>query len=742
MKKWPLKNSKSYLVKIFAYFMIVLVVPIVTIIILNVKSQLVIKEQILLSNQNTFQQVFELIDTVAAEMRETCISISNLREVKDYAVLANGEMDLSYKRYLMCQTLGQYTKEKFWDIFLYYPQDDYVISGMYGALTKSNYYKTHYSQLNNKESFYQNLECDSGYPVFDVINPEGEETLLCVSMRQSIRGAKEGFVVSVILRSDYLTQLLSGNNAGRGGIIAMFDKNQELLVSGASEYIAYHLEGYTGDSRPYETWFGTEEYVMQVYKSTALKGYYAFVTPIEFFWEQLSDMRMFSMIGIGACVLMSILLVIFSGKKVYDPMGQMMNKFRGVPDPDYNVQGIAEFEFLDQLFQDAMEEKQALKETKAGMRERFLILLLEGNAVEEGNQEDLFEKNGIQLCSDRFVVGVLQLEKNDASKSSINSFIIGNVFGEIFNWADKGYLLWVAESRYVFLLNLSNDTQEKDIVAMLEEGKTFLEDNFAFSMTIGYSCIHEGMRGIRDAYMEAQRAYSYRYILGEGQVISFASVAGRRFDYLDAGLSAMLEDFLNKPAEEETVGEFVAKIFEVYRIDSHISLDTMECFKFDVINTVNRVGLQCDFPLEERQKYIYELLGKETLVEFKESFVGILSIFRLKKQQQKSSQGICLRTRKYIEENFSNTQLSRAFLEEEMGMSASHLSKLYKEKYGISISQEITRVRVKNAKRLLQNTDMNIHEVATRSGFSDSGALIRIFKKWEGITPGMYRELL
>ena len=77
-----------------------------------------------------------------------------------------------------------------------------------------------------------------------------------------------------------------------------------------------------------------------------------------------------------------------------------------------------------------------------------------------------------------------------------------------------------------------------------------------------------------------------------------------------------------------------------------------------------------------------------------------------------------------------------------MGMSASHLSKLYKEKYGVSISHEITRVRVKNAKLLLQNTDMNIHEVATQSGFSDSGALIRIFKKWEGITPGRYRELL
>ena len=96
----------------------------------------------------------------------------------------------------------------------------------------------------------------------------------------------------------------------------------------------------------------------------------------------------------------------------------------------------------------------------------------------------------------------------------------------------------------------------------------------------------------------------------------------------------------------------------------------------------------------------------------------------------------------YIEENYANTQLSLSLLEEALGMSASHLSKLYKEAYGVSVPHEITAVRLKNAKLLLQNTDMNINEVAEHSGFSNSSVLIRTFKKWEGITPGRYRELL
>ena len=35
---------------------------------------------------------------------------------------------------------------------------------------------------------------------------------------------------------------------------------------------------------------------------------------------------------------------------------------------------------------------------------------------------------------------------------------------------------------------------------------------------------------------------------------------------------------------------------------------------------------------------------------------------------------------------------------------------------------------------------MTIAEVATRSGFRDSAALIRTFKKNVGMTPGQYRE--
>lgn len=747
--KWIMKNKKSYFIKIFSYFMIVLFIPILAIVVLNIQSQSILKKQILLSNQNTLEQAFSLLDNVVAEMNETCITISNLREVQQYILTTNNESEmLPYKRYEISQLLKTYQKEKFGDVFVYYPDSDYIISGVYGALSTDNYYKTYYGNKGvHSEEFYNNLKCNSGYPALNVMNAWEESTYLCVSM-QCVMGEHLGnFVVSVVLDTGYLNMLLSGNYAGRGGTVLMFDRNEELILVGNKEKVAYDMKEYPGDSRPYETSFEREKYVMQIYKASDLKGYYAFAIPARFFWEQLLSMRLFSVIGILICVCLGMTLVFGTSKRAYAPLGKIVGNLKRT-DVDYDPGSATEFEFLEEIFQNESEEKQRLyrevKESKAGKRERFLFRLLEGSAFEEGKRDDVFESNGISLCSDRFVVGMIQISKGYEMEEGLISFVIGNVFEEIFNRNDRGYILSLAENEHVFLLNLSIATQDVHIEAMIEEGKRFLETNSEFKMTIGYSKICEGMQEIQKAYEEARTALRYRYMLGQNAIISFASVEGREFSYLSAGqamLPTMLENYLSETSRSRDVSKFVSEIFEVYGIDENISLETMECFKFDVINAINRVGLQCGCLLEERKKNIQELLKRESLKEFEEYIAYLLVHFRQKNTEQKNSNGICQLSRKYIEENYFNSQLSLSHLGEAVGMSTSHLSKLYKEKYGVSIAHDITFVRLRNAKKLLRDTENSINEIAEQTGFSNGNVFIKVFKKWEGITPGRYREL-
>ena len=58
----------------------------------------------------------------------------------------------------------------------------------------------------------------------------------------------------------------------------------------------------------------------------------------------------------------------------------------------------------------------------------------------------------------------------------------------------------------------------------------------------------------------------------------------------------------------------------------------------------------------------------------------------------------------------------------------------------MSISDFLAKVRIQMAKEQLRSTDHNIRMIAEECGFLSSNVFIRVFKKWEGITPGAYRE--
>ena len=66
---------------------------------------------------------------------------------------------------------------------------------------------------------------------------------------------------------------------------------------------------------------------------------------------------------------------------------------------------------------------------------------------------------------------------------------------------------------------------------------------------------------------------------------------------------------------------------------------------------------------------------------------------------------------------------------------------MFKEKYKVSIPDYINLVRINQAKELLSETPQSVQTIAAAVGFTESSTFIRVFKKTEGITPGVYRSL-
>ena len=96
-----------------------------------------------------------------------------------------------------------------------------------------------------------------------------------------------------------------------------------------------------------------------------------------------------------------------------------------------------------------------------------------------------------------------------------------------------------------------------------------------------------------------------------------------------------------------------------------------------------------------------------------------------------------------IRKNLSDENLSVNGIAEQVGVTPSHLSRYFKHQMGAGVLEYIHQSRVELAKDMLKNSpEVKIRDVAVRSGFCNITTFIRVFKKYEGMTPGQYRESL
>lgn len=93
-----------------------------------------------------------------------------------------------------------------------------------------------------------------------------------------------------------------------------------------------------------------------------------------------------------------------------------------------------------------------------------------------------------------------------------------------------------------------------------------------------------------------------------------------------------------------------------------------------------------------------------------------------------------------IDENWYRS-LRFAETAEEIGVSASHLSRRFRQAYGISPKQYQQRKRIEQAKRMMLETDWDLTSIAYECGYFDSAQFSRIFKAATGRTPSRFRRM-
>ena len=95
----------------------------------------------------------------------------------------------------------------------------------------------------------------------------------------------------------------------------------------------------------------------------------------------------------------------------------------------------------------------------------------------------------------------------------------------------------------------------------------------------------------------------------------------------------------------------------------------------------------------------------------------------------------------YIRQNYGDPALSLTQISEQCGLQLSTYSRQFKKAFGLRPLEYLHQVRLNAAKSLLASTEQSLAAIAEAVGYMSCTSFIQAFKRYEGITPGKYREM-
>jgi AraC-like DNA-binding protein len=92
----------------------------------------------------------------------------------------------------------------------------------------------------------------------------------------------------------------------------------------------------------------------------------------------------------------------------------------------------------------------------------------------------------------------------------------------------------------------------------------------------------------------------------------------------------------------------------------------------------------------------------------------------------------------YIDDHYTDSNLNLSAAAQQLGYNSKYISRIFKNRMGITFSAYLTNVRIQNAVFLMEQGVTAIKNVALLSGYKDPLYFSNVFKKAVGLTPSEY----
>lgn len=301
------------------------------------------------------------------------------------------------------------------------------------------------------------------------------------------------------------------------------------------------------------------------------------------------------------------------------------------------------------------------------------------------------------------------------------------------------------DDAWIFLLE---KTKIEETIEICEKIVTTFQKELELRVLICFSKPGYVLEELPELYEQVKNLRKYAFYIGDERILGYDyNCIGREIDQLrNIGLlreaeqalndhdTAYLEELINEAfkASENFHPDALSDIYEFcYRLlyAIHKALEAEEGG-----GGINPEELSKYDLTYEELKALYSLKKLKTVMD---DAIELLKRIHIVGNGKKYSR-LIEESLQFIEKNY-NKNLSLEEISNEIAVSKNYFCYLFKREVGISLWNYLTQVRMKNARKLLEDTELKTYEIAFEVGYDNPSYFSKIFKKLESVTPNEYR---
>ena len=754
MKK--LFSRKSVLVLwIFAYMLVVLT-PIVFNMVVFLQSQNVLKDKVMEVNQNSMEMLKKDLDGLVSNMLNAYIDLSYSSGVKRIAAMNNtDEQGYQYEMYQTVQDLRKFNNyvTEYEGYYVYFKKLGIVVNSSEPVSDR-----IFFSDMKIQDMTFEEWKATVQGGGNDYIlyhSEDGTKNMMYYNPLIWQDSKDQDVVFLAKFDQNILKSGMERMLYGQEGNIVILNQNNEVMMSSSD------VPGETLDMlSKMGSGIGSvqqNDQVITVSPSSVVSWRYAYILPDRVLLTDVSNMRFMTIFAIILSLLVSAVIILFVIKKQYTPINKLINMFGK---EDY-VGRTNEFSFLEDKLTETLQSKavaeKALDKQNRQVRINYLRRFMKGrveddmsvnNILESMNCETVGKKYAVMQFYVRDYTALFQEDETlrDEQRIDLVNFIIENIGTELIEEHYKCYMFECDDMMVALILADEKVTNAEIEETLINCANTFLDalrSNFNVDCCVSVSRIKNACFDIPDAYQEATDAIEYAVITNDSPVVRYDEISEGVNDSYHFTYEQKQEFIRSMKIADIKAGMSI--VDDVLKENAGLGKNNIQGIVVDfvavIMRGVNDIYKESGGMISQKDIYqIQKLLFCNDIMELRDNVESFLKVVCDRASSLYGEDNLVSQIKVYVEENYTNSNLNVASLGEHFSKTPHYISKLFKDDQGIALLEYINSERVEAAKRLLVSSKKTLADIAEEIGFTNVVTFIRVFKKFEGVTPGKYRE--